>query len=352
MAKIMLVCGTRPEWIKSVSFIRELKKTEHKLIIVNSGQHLQLTDDVLKVFNIIPDYNLKIMTTNQSLGRISKLIFDKLDPIIIKTTPDVIVVVGDTTTALISSLCAFYHKIKIFHIEGGARSFDKYNAYPEEMNRRMIDKIADLNTCQTNKDMFNLTEEKIFNGCITGNNSLDVLKDMIEKVEKKKQILITMHRRENWGYNIGRFCWVINSLAHKFADHNFIISCHPNPIIRKDVNFILGNISNVQILDAQPYDKFLKLLTESKLVMTDSGGLPIEAMFLGIPLIIFRRYEYDEYLDKKYFSCEVNPDKIIGKATWILTQDTRLIPKILFFGDGTAGKKCVKLLNEMINNEK
>lgn len=345
--KIMCVMGTRPEIIKLASFIKEIKKTDNEVILINSGQHLDMSDKMLKLFNIKPDYDLNIMTNKQDLSKTLSKVLIKLDPIVKREKPKMIVVLGDTTTALGASLVAYYNQKEILHIEGGVRSYNKYDCFPEEGNRTMIDHIADYNTCQTELDVKRLAKENVMNGIFVGNNSLDVLKKILpKKLKVKKQVLITMHRREGIGKPFQEACLGIKNLATTFNEYTFIIPMHPNPKVKTAFENRLGNIKNIELVENMPYDEFIKTLAESKLIMTDSGGIIQEAMYLRKPIIYLRDECEYEYLFNGFNLVSTGKKSLdILQKGYEILNGMKPYDKIDDFGDGTSAKQIIKKLN-------
>lgn len=349
--KIMIIVGTRPEWIKAYSTINELKRQSDKFetIIVNTGQHIDMGVSAMKVLNLTADINLDIMKEKQTLSYITTAVLNELDSIVKIRKPDVIVVVGDTTTAFAGALCAFYNKIKLVHIESGARSYNKYCGFPEEMNRRMIDELADLNLCQNEKDLIQLKTENIYNGMVVGNTSLDAVARLTSSPTICNTVLITTHRRENWE-QIPNICKAIKILAEEFKDYTFIIPRHPNPVVYKTITNNLNHIKNVELIDNLPFDKFINLLSTVKLVISDSGGLVQESLFLEKPFISLRENnEYEEYFDDKYTCITgTNTNKIVKKARKILLEKSPRSTRGIEFGNGQAYVKIVEEITKFI----
>jgi len=352
--KILICGGTRPEWIKLASTIKELKKCKNiETIVINTGQHTTLTNQVLDLFKIKPKYHLKIMKPKQTLTDITVSILQKLTPIVQKEKPDMIIPFADTATAFGTALVGFYNKIPIFHMEGGGRTFNKYDPYPEEVNRKMIDHISDWVTCQTALDQHNLRREKIFDTKVVGNYSLDVIKRFTKGVKIKKQILITMHRRESWGAPMIEACSAIRFLANKYKDYKFVLPMHPNPVVSNVIKKELGDMKNVSLIEALPFNKFVKTLAQSKLIMSDSGGAVQESLFLKKPIINLRKHnEYDGEIDKQYIvNVGKNKKKIIS-ATINYLENRPKYNNIDTFGNGTAGKQTVKWIKEILKVKK
>jgi UDP-N-acetylglucosamine 2-epimerase (non-hydrolysing) len=333
--KVMCVLGTRPEVIKLASFLKELENSKHELTIVNTGQHRELVNDALSVFNISSNYDFKIMEKNQSLEKITKKVLGKLERVIAHELPDMMVVLGDTTTAFSAALCAFYNKIKLVHIEAGPRSYNKYNGFPEEMNRRMIDHLADINFCQNKIDLERLKKENVHNCYFVGNTSLDVVKTISSNVRVKNQVLITMHRRESWGIPMKNVCAAIRMLAINFSQTDFIISLHPNPKVSNLITKELSGIKNVFLKSAFSFIEFITIMAESKMIMTDSGGIVQEAMFLGKPLVYLReKSEYEHLFDGKFLAITgTDTEKIIKHSSKMLNMENPCYSKIEEFGN-------------------
>ena len=306
--KISIIFGTRPEAIKLAPVILELKK--HKEFEVNicvTAQHREMLDQVLEVFDIKPEVDLNIMKANQTLSGLTSQAIKLLDEYLSEYKPDVILVQGDTTTVFAASLAAFYHKIKIGHVEAGLRTWNKFSPYPEEINRVLTTKIADLHFAPTSLSKENLLKEGVCEDQIfvTGNTVIDALLIAREKIKSKnvsitglpdnllkekdnKVILITGHRRENFGEGFDNICHAIVSLAKEFKDYNFIYPVHLNPNVRKPVFEILSKQKNIFLIDPLNYLPFIFLMDKAKLILTDSGGVQEEAPSLGKPVLVMR----------------------------------------------------------------
>jgi len=305
--KVVVIAGTRPEAIKVAPIVLELRKRhEIEVLLCNSGQHKQMIEETFFDFQLTPDISLDIMTPNQSLSSLSSKLYISIDTVLEKEKPDWVVVQGDTTTVMVSAMCAFYRKIKIAHVEAGLRSFDKLAPFPEEINRQIVTRIADLHFAPTRNAYANLLREGINpdHAFITGNTVIDALlwvkeylKDkpqyLNENVKKsiedgKKVILITGHRRENFGRGFEEICMAIGELANRYCDCLFVYPVHLNPNVQKPVNQYLSKYDNVLLLPPQSYLHFQALLNASYLVLTDSGGIQEEAPALGKPVLVMR----------------------------------------------------------------
>lgn len=300
--RVMTVFGTRPEAIKMAPVVSALKKrpNEFDAITVVSAQHREMLDQVLKIFNIIPDYDLDIMRQRQTLSGITSRVITKLDDVIEETKPDIILVHGDTTTTFAASVSAFYHQIAIGHVEAGLRTWQKYSPYPEEMNRQLTDVLADLYFAPTIQSKANLLKEchSAKNIFVTGNTAIDALKqtvnkdynhDILNKIEKDHRIiLVTMHRRENQGEPMKRVFKVMREVVDSYPDVEIIYPVHLNPVVQEAAESILGNDSRIHLIDPLDVVDFHNLAARSYLIMTDSGGVQEEAPSLGKPVLVLR----------------------------------------------------------------
>ncbi len=298
----MTVFGTRPEAIKMAPVVSALKKrpNEFDAITVVSAQHREMLDQVLKIFNIIPDYDLDIMRQRQTLSGITSRVITKLDDVIEEIKPDIILVHGDTTTTFAASVSAFYHQIAIGHVEAGLRTWQKYSPYPEEMNRQLTDVLADLYFAPTIQSKANLLKEchSAKNIFVTGNTAIDALKqtvnkdynhDILNKIEKDHRIiLVTMHRRENQGEPMKRVFKVMREVVDSYPDVEIIYPVHLNPVVQEAAESILGNDSRIHLIDPLDVVDFHNLAARSYLIMTDSGGVQEEAPSLGKPVLVLR----------------------------------------------------------------
>jgi len=353
--RILIVDGCRPGWIKLISVIKELKKEKKfKTIVCNTGQHREMSDEILKLFKIKPDYNLDIMKKKQSISYIVSKSVSKLDKIIKKEKPSLVIVLGDTSSALSGAMAGFFNKIPVMHIEAGVRSETKHEPYPEEINRRLITQLATYNMCQCKEHQKNLEKEGV-KGILTGNTGIDAMK--LIKVSNKKEniVLITMHRRENWGKNIEEICKAIVMLSSKNKENKYIVLCHPNPIVFNSVNKILGKRKNVIIKTAMRYDKFIKLLAKAKFVISDSGGIGMEAPVFKTPIFIVRNFYENTIVTKlglgKVVGCS-NRFKIFEKIFSTISNPKKLNSmkkNSLPYSDGKAGKKVVEFIKNEVN---
>lgn len=310
MKKILFVFGTRPEAIKMAPVIDICKKNEKNFntYVAVTAQHREMLDQVLDLFNIIPDFDLDLMSANQSLESLTGKILDGISNIIKNIKPDLIFVQGDTTTTLAASLAGFYNKVPIAHIEAGLRTNNKYSPFPEEVNRKITSVIATYHFPPTENSKKNLISEGINNKNIeiTGNTVIDALLFISKKIDKKvsyyekifnenyninfterKIILVTGHRRESFGLGFENICNAIKHVAEN-NDVQFIYPIHLNPNVQEPVKKILSNIDNIALIPPQDYAPFIFLMKKSHIILTDSGGVQEEAPTLGKPVIIMR----------------------------------------------------------------
>ncbi|MDP3120073.1 MAG: UDP-N-acetylglucosamine 2-epimerase (non-hydrolyzing) [Sulfuricurvum sp.] len=312
MMNIALVFGTRPEAIKMVPIIDVLKRKKElfKTTIIVTGQHKEMLQQHLEVLQCSPDINFDVMSNNQSLFDITNAILSNIKEFLQKIKPDLVLVHGDTTTAMVSALCAFYLKIPVGHVEAGLRTHQRYSPYPEEMNRKLIADLATFHFAPTKQSYDNLINEGIKSESIeiTGNTVIDALFKMINTFQDQKNVdrinckflktgyrpdlnkivLITGHRRENFGYGIDQICEAIYRLAKEYSDIDFVYPVHMNPNVRSKVYKILSDVNNVYLLEPLDYDQFVFLMKASYIILTDSGGIQEEAAALGKPTLVMR----------------------------------------------------------------
>jgi UDP-N-acetylglucosamine 2-epimerase (non-hydrolysing) len=298
--KILTIFGTRPEAIKMAPLIKELKNYEEFITYVCvTAQHRQLLDQVLDIFNIQPDFDLDIMKHGQSLTEITIRVLERLDQIIQSVKPDLILVHGDTTTTFTASLAGFYNKIAVGHIEAGLRTNTKYSPFPEEINRQLTSRIADLHFAPTEMAAENLRRENILKETIfvTGNTVIDaqrmtITQDynhiILEKTLGLRLVLLTAHRRENLGKTMRGMFKAIRKLTENHKDIAFVFPVHPNPKVTKTAVEILGNHPRILMIDPLDTVDFHNIMARSYLVLTDSGGVQEEATALGIPVLVLR----------------------------------------------------------------
>lgn len=378
MTKILIIFGTRPEAIKMAPLVKEFKKdNKFDTKICVTAQHREMLDQVLEIFDLKPDYDLNIMKQNQDLYDITSNILLQIKKVFDDFKPDYVFVHGDTTTTFASSLAAFYKQIKICHVEAGLRTYDIYNPFPEEANRVLTSKLTKFHFAPTNKAMQNLLKENVDKNSIlvTGNTVIDALfwvldkiksdlnleKEIYEKIKhflddkidikKDKFILVTAHRRENFGNGIENICHAIKTLAQNNQNIKFIYPVHLNPNIQEPVFKILSKISNIYLIKPLDYLEFSYLMSLSYLVLTDSGGVQEEAPSLGKPVLVLRNTtERPEAVDAGTVKLVGTCIKEIVKTTQLLIDDKNEYGKMSKasnpYGDGKACEKIVGFLKE------
>ena len=302
--KVMTIFGTRPEAIKMAPLVKELEKDESiESIVCVTAQHRQMLDQVLRIFKIIPQYDLNIMQEKQTLAHITSRVLQGLIEIINDCKPDIVLVHGDTTTTFAGALAGFYTKTKVGHVEAGLRTYDKYSPFPEEMNRRLTGNLADIHFCPTDSNKSNLLKESIKEDAIyiTGNTVIDALKTTVSSTYEftnetlknidfnKKVIVVTAHRRENLGEPLENICNAIKEIANTHKDVEIVYPVHLNPLVSEPVNKILGEVKNVHLIQPLNVQELHNLMDRAYMIMTDSGGLQEEAPALGKPVLVLRK---------------------------------------------------------------
>lgn len=360
--KVLTIFGTRPEAIKMAPLVKELEKREEiESKVCVTAQHREMLDQVLELFEITPEFDLNIMKTRQSLTGITNRILEGLEELFTKEKPDMILVHGDTTTTFASGLAAFYQQIRVGHVEAGLRTFDKYFPFPEEMNRKLTGALADLHFAPTKGSKKNLlregiNEDDIF---ITGNTVIDAMEHTVEKnyifendqlnkidFENKKVIMITAHRRENWGEGIENICEALNKIVEENKDVELVYLVHLNPIVKDVVEAKLGGKDRVHLLPPLDTKETHNLMNKCFMVMTDSGGLQEEAPHLGKPVLVLRgvteRPEAVEAGTVKLVGTDI--EKIVEEANKLINDNEyySLMSKAVNpYGDGIASKRIV-----------
>lgn len=358
--KVMTVFGTRPEAVKMAPLVKELEKRDDiEPIVCVTAQHRQMLDQVLNLFKITPDYDLNIMKDRQTLTGITTRVLEGLEKIYKLAKPDIVLVHGDTTTTFAGSLAAFYNKISIGHVEAGLRTYDKYFPFPEEMNRRLTGAMADVHFAPTKNSKNNLLregvdEKKIF---ITGNTVIDAMASTVEKNYKfeteelnsvdfknKKVIMVTAHRRENWGKPLENICTALKKIAETYDDVEIIYLVHLNPIVTDTAHRILGGMDRVHLLTPLDTKETHNLMNRCFMVLTDSGGLQEEAPHLGKPVLVLRgvteRPEAVEAGTVKIVGTEI--DNIYNEASKLLNDSKEydnMANAVNPYGDGKASER-------------
>jgi UDP-N-acetylglucosamine 2-epimerase (non-hydrolysing) len=299
--KVMTVFGTRPEAIKMAPLVLELQKhpDEIESIVTVTAQHRQMLDQVLNVFNIIPDYDLNIMKDRQTLMDVTITALKGLDGVMKEVEPDIVLVHGDTSTTFVASLAAYYNQIKVGHVEAGLRTWNKYSPFPEEMNRQLTGIIADLHFAPTNESKKNLVNENKNEDTIyvTGNTAIDALKTtvtesyknpILEKIGNDKMILVTAHRRENLGEPMRHIFRAIKRIVNEHDNLQVVYPVHLNPAVREVADEILGNNERIHLIEPLEVIDFHNFLARAHIILTDSGGIQEEAPSLGVPVLVLR----------------------------------------------------------------
>lgn len=378
----MLVFGTRPEAIKMAPLVKEFQKhpDEFQTIVCATGQHRQMLDQVLSLFEITPDYDLAIMKQGQDLYDVTARVLTGMRDILKEVQPDVVLVHGDTSTSTAAALAAFYQQIPVGHVEAGLRTNNMYSPWPEEMNRQLTGRIATYNFAPTLLSKSNLLKENINPDSIvvTGNTVIDALHQVVAKIktdanlsaelgmafqqigydvtrldEGRKVVLITGHRRENFGDGFIQMCTAIKDLTQKYPDVDFVYPMHLNPNVRKPIHEVFGgdlsNLSNMFFVEPLEYLSFVYLMEKSAIVLTDSGGIQEEAPGLGKPVLVMRdTTERPEALDAGTVKLVgTDYDKILNEVSILLDDDDaykKMSMAVNPYGDGLACGRIVKFL--------
>lgn len=306
MLTILSVIGTRPEAIKMAPVIHELERRPEifNSVVCATAQHRQMLDQVISLFGIVPDFDLDVMNANQTLAKLTGALFNQLDEVLNKVRPDWVLAQGDTTTVMVSGLLSFYHGIRFGHVEAGLRTGDRRKPFPEEINRRIADLVADAYFAPTKRASKALLKEGINEDSIlvTGNTVVDALLDVASRpydwtngplkglTGTKRLVLITAHRRESFGEPFIQLCKSIKDLAYEFYEEgvHFVYPVHLNPNVRKPVMETLGGINNVSLIEPLDYLSLIHLMKKCTLILTDSGGIQEEAPSLGVPVLVMR----------------------------------------------------------------
>lgn len=371
MIKVLSIFGTRPEAIKMahlVKILREHPQVESRICV--TGQHREMLDQVLSVFAITPEYDLDLMRANQSLSDISGAILERLPPILGDFEPDCVLVHGDTTTSFFAALSAFYIHIPVVHIEAGLRTGDIWSPWPEEANRRLTSIIATLHIAPTETAKNNLLVEGVREEAIvvTGNTVIDSLleaSDIIDKDERwaarmssrfaafpsaSRIVLVTGHRRENFGSGFEGICTALRDLAKRFPGTSFVYPVHLNPTVRSQVFGVLGEVRNIYLIEPLQYLEFVYLMKRAVLIMTDSGGIQEEAPSLGIPVVVLRdtTERPEAVLAGTAILAGTDPQRIVEVVSHLLesAETGRRASAINPYGDGRASLRIVDALLE------
>lgn len=382
MKKVMLVFGTRPEAIKMAPLVKEFQKYPEtfKTIVCVTGQHRQMLDQVLQLFEILPDYDLNIMKQGQDLYDVTARVLTGMRDVLKESHPDVVLVHGDTTTSTAAALAAFYQQIPVGHVEAGLRTHNIYSPWPEEMNRQITGRIATYNFAPTPLSKSNLLREAVAEESITvtGNTVIDALYWVVNKIKEdkvlneelqnllakagyditrlaagSKLVLITGHRRENFGDGFINMCTAIRDLTQKYPDVDFVYPMHLNPNVRKPIHEVFGedlsNLGNMFFIEPLEYLSFVYLMEKSNIVLTDSGGIQEEAPGLGKPVLVMRdTTERPEALEAGTVKLVgTDYDKIINEVSLLLEDQAHydtMSKAVNPYGDGLACGRIVDTL--------
>ncbi len=363
----MTVFGTRPEAIKMSPVVLELQRfpEQMEVVVAVTGQHREMLQQVLDVFRIKPDYDLHIMRPKQTLAEITTRALEGLDSIIAQERPDIVLAQGDTTTTFVAALAAFYNKVAVGHVEAGLRTDNKYDPFPEEINRRLTTRLTDLHFAPTPAARKNLLAEGVPAGRIyvTGNTVIDALLSVAESsaadaavpgleklnLDGRRMILVTAHRRENWGEPMGRICSAIKSIVTAFPDTEVVFAVHRNPIVRDVVFKELGSTERIHLIEPPDYVPFVHLLKRSHLILTDSGGVQEEAPALGKPVLVMRlTTERPEGVEAGTAALTgTDSDQIFRSASELLTDENaynKMARAVNPYGDGSSSVRIREAL--------
>ncbi len=384
MKKIMLVFGTRPEAIKMAPLIKEFQKypEDFKTVVCVTGQHREMLDQVLKIFEIIPDYDLNIMKEGQDLYDVTTRVLTGMRDVLKEVCPDVVLVHGDTTTSMATAIASFYQQIPVGHVEAGLRTHNSYNPWPEEMNRQITGRIATYNFAPTQLSRENLLRENVneANIIVTGNTVIDALYWVVNKIRNdeilsadlqdilasagydvnrlengRKLVLITGHRRENFGNGFIHMCTAVKNLTKKYPDVDFVYPMHLNPNVRKPIHEIFGedisNFANMFFIEPLEYLSFVYLMEKSTIILTDSGGIQEEAPGLGKPVLVMRdtTERPEAVMAGTVKLVGTDCDKIIHEVSILLDDDSvynMMSMSVNPYGNGLACRSIVNVLKK------
>ena len=371
--KVLIVFGTRPEAIKMAPLIYAFRSDQHfDLKVCVTAQHRGMLDQVLKFFEVKPDFDLNLMKSGQSLGDITNIIIKKMKQVLISFCPDIVLVHGDTTTSFASALSSFYEQIPVGHVEAGLRTGNNYSPWPEEMNRKLVGTLANFHFAPTqnsknNLMMENISEDNIF---ITGNTVIDALHISLKKLAEKgslkngltekftslglksKYILVTGHRRENFGVGFQNICLALKELASRYPKIDIVYPVHLNPNVKDVVWDLISGKENIKLIEPLDYFDFIDLMQNSLFVITDSGGIQEEAPALGKPVLVMRdTTERPEALEAgTVLLTGTDPEKIVKLSEELLTKGElyqNMARAVNPYGDGSASSKIVECIKRV-----
>lgn len=363
--KVLSIFGTRPEAIKMAPVIKALSQHPDRIasVVCVTAQHRQMLDQVLSLFAITPDYDLNLMQPNQSLAQLTAKALTELDAVLQREQPDWVLTQGDTTTAMVGALAGFYRRVKVGHVEAGLRTWDRFQPFPEEVNRKIADAVCDLHFAPTETARENLLRESVSEQSIliTGNTVIDALLDVAARdfdwaaselatvPRDKRLILVTAHRRENFGAPLAEICAALRDIALRYADVHLVYPVHLNPNVQQVVGETLQGLPNLSLLPPLEYLPLVQLLKASWLVLTDSGGLQEEAPGLGKPVLVLRD------VTERPEGVVAGTVKLVGTDNAKIVQETvrlledraeyeRMAHAVNPYGDGQASQRIVAAL--------
>jgi UDP-N-acetylglucosamine 2-epimerase (non-hydrolysing) len=364
--KILTVFGTRPEAIKMAPVIKELERypDEIQSVVCVTAQHREMLDQVLSIFDVRPDYDLDIMLPDQTLSQLTANILTRLDQVLARERPDWLLVQGDTTTVMVASLVAYYHCVQVGHVEAGLRTGDKFQPFPEEINRRIADVVSDLYFAPTQTNRHNLLQEGVSESdiLVTGNTVIDALQSVVARARRRVQeewepclngqrlLLVTAHRRENFGPPLQDICHALARIAQEhFSDVHILYPVHLNPNVQEPVHAILGKVPNITLTQPLDYETFVGLMDRAYLILTDSGGLQEEAPGLGKPVLVLRE------VTERQEAVVAGTVKLVGTSCQRIVEEAaallenhvayeRMAQAVNPYGDGRAGQRIVATL--------
>ncbi|WDR06230.1 UDP-N-acetylglucosamine 2-epimerase (non-hydrolyzing) [Devosia rhodophyticola] len=369
MHKILVVYGTRPEAIKVAPLIAAMARSKHlEAVVAVTGQHREMLDQVNALFGIAPSHDLNIISQRQQLQGITCRALEGVSDVIAAENPDAVMVQGDTTTCFAAALASFYQKVPVIHVEAGLRTGDIYNPFPEEMNRGMVSKLASLHLAPTDTSRQNLLREAIpaKNISVTGNTVIDALLEVaarrlppdnpdLRRVEGKRTIIFTAHRRESWGEPMRRTAQAMAEIARRFPDVHLVLPVHLNPVVREILLPPLEKLDNVLITEPLSYSDFVGAMRSAEIVLTDSGGVQEEAPSLGKPVLVLRETtERPEAVSAGTVKLVgTNQALIVDEVSTLLTDKTAydaMAKAVNPYGDGHAADRCVQSIEHFFGH--
>lgn len=372
LKKNLIVFGTRPEAIKMAPLVKAFNKSKQfETKVCVTAQHREMLDQVLKFFEITPDYDLDLMKPGQNLYGLTASIITSLQPVLESFKPDFVYVHGDTSTTMATSIASFYSGARVCHVEAGLRTFNKWAPFPEEINRRITGHVADYHFAPTQTSNDNLRKEGVVEETITitGNTVIDALHESVGRVKTlnsaeldklkeiisgdKKIILVTGHRRENHGQGFINICQALKEIAEKFNDVEIVYPVHLNPKVQKPVYELLGDMKNIKLIDPLAYPEFVWLMNESHIVITDSGGVQEEAPSLGKPVLVMRdTTERPEAVEAgTVILVGTDKEKIVSETVTLLTSEKKYKTMSKLhnpYGDGNACERIVEFMKNKL----